>query len=195
MSFLLYNPMEAFVLILPMWILHKNEINWNNKNLLFKVFIKDCYIISTILLTSQILLSLLANTLIYIILDIFCTFCIFLALIVYSRKRFKKTVYLTSLIITILYSCSLSLITAFSPLYEIFINGETSFWQELFLNFYIKVLQTILFIFLFGGFIMFKKKLIKEAKQNLGKTVAPTLKLVGESKLSEKLKREVKNSK
>lgn len=195
MSFLLYNPLEALVLILPMWILKKEKINWKNKKLLFKIFIKDCYIIGTILLISQVLLSVLAETLLYMLFDFLCVLFNVIVMCLYEKIRFKQRSVLNNLIIVLLYNISLSIIVSNLDLYQIFINGGATFWDELYLNLYIKFLQILILIIILGGFIMLKKNLIKSAKKNLGKTVASTMKLVGESKLSEKLKREVKNSK
>lgn len=195
MSFLFYNPLEAMILIIPIWIANTNNINWKNKKLLLRVFIKDCYIIGTLNLIIQLPLNFLFDTLFYSLYNnIVCFIGMLLSLYFYSRIRFKiKSVYY-SFIINTLYFITMPIILSNSVLYLNFILNST-FVNELLINLLVRTIQFVLIIILFGGFFMFKKFLKKTAKNNLTKMVASTAYGVGEPKISEKLKTEVKNSK
>lgn len=194
MSFLLYNPLEAMIIILPLWISNKDKINLNNKKILFKIFIKHCYVLGCLFLLIQLPLTYLKQTLFYIIYDSFICFILMLGILIfYNKILFKETKIINCLMILLLYFISLVFIISNNQFYLNYINNANPFINELIINLYTRFIQFLLIIF--GGFIMLKKNLIKTAKKNLGKTVASTIKLVGESKLSDKLKTEVKNSK
>ena len=166
MSFLLYNPLEAMILILPLWLLNKHRINFAHKKSIYLIFIKDCYVVGSVLV-----------------------------LILYYKIRFRTQSLLQCLIIMILFYLTLSLCISNNYWYDSFIINN-QFLLELVLNLFVRIVQFIIFmIYLWGYNIMLKKNLISIAKKNLGKTVASTLRFVGESKLSKKLQKEVKESK
>lgn len=141
-------------------------------------------------------LNLLKDSLFYIIYDYICFFISFLVIYFYNKIRFKNKQVLFCGLIIIIYYISLIIIINNNTFYSNFINNINPIINEFIINLIVRVVQ-ILFILCFqGGYnLMLKKNLIKTAQQNLGKTVASTIKFVGESKLTDKLKAEVKNSK
>lgn len=195
MSFLLYNPLEAMILIIPIWIANINNINWKNKKLLLRVFIKDCYIIGILNLIVQLPLNFLFNTLFYIIYNsAFCVIFMISFLYVYQIKRFKKRNLIFIILILVLYTISSGIILNNSPIYIDYILGYNAFLSELLINLYARLVQFIL-IFLLGGTLMIRKFCKNTAKKNLKNSIAATLFGVGEPNISKKLKTEVKNSK
>lgn len=196
MSFLLYNPLEAMVLILPLWIFNRNRLNWKYKKRLFKVFVKDCYIVGNINLLHQIPLNYLSNSLLFSLWEFISMGFSFMVLYHYNKKRFQNNKLILCCLIFVFFQISLILLVSNSQIYLNFITGTNVFINELLINLIMRFVQLNCILILFGGYkLMFKEKLIKNAKKTLGKTVASTSKLVGESKLSDKLKAEVKNSK
>ena len=184
------------VIILPLWLLNKNRIKRNDKKLLFKVFIKDCYFLGWFLLLTQMPLNLLTKSLFYSLYELICMGFMCLSLCFYNRIRFKNNNCLTPLVIFVLFYITLSIILLDNSFYIDFINNKNQLLNEFIINIIVRGLQFLFILILFGGrLIMLKGNLIKHAKKNLGKTVASTSRLVGEPKLSNKLKAEVKNSK
>lgn len=196
MSLLLYNPLEALIIIMPLWIRNLTNLNYTNKAKLVKTLIKDCYTLGTIFLVIQLPLNFITETILYTIYDLFiCLGLMIIVLFVYNKLRFKNNNLFICALIQICYYTSLTLIISNSNLYLQFINGINPFVNELLINLYVRSVQIIFILLYLGGHIMFKKNLIKTAKANLGKTVASTVRLVGEPKLSKTLKEEVKKSK
>lgn len=196
MSFLFYNPLEAMVLVLPLWILNRNKINWENKKLIFGTFIRDCFIVGFLNLIIQLPLNLLLDSLFYIFYNtVVCLGGMIIILYFYNKFRFKVKNLFLSFGILFGYYVTLIIVLNNSSSYLEFIKNQNKFTNELFTNLYARFVQIIVLIFIFGGNIMLKKMLKKNAEKNLKKAVASTAFAIGEPKLSEKLKKSIKESK
>lgn len=183
-SLILYNPLEAALLLWCSWLLRDEKY----RNLKFnkKRFIINSYILGIILLFIQYPLSLINNTLIFIIYDKILSFLIgpLIHFIYYKKCNLLKT-------FTIQYGYIISLNFIVKRLGFPFALTNSIF-DEFKANIYIKAIQfCIVIIILFGGIIM-KKLLVKIAKKNVANTIAPTYEGYGEQKLSIKLQDEVK---
>lgn len=184
------------VLILPLWLLNKNIINFNNKKLLFKIFIKDCYVVGSLNLIIQIPLNFLFNSLFYAFYNtIVCLISMIVILYFYCYKRFKIKTFITCIVILFIYYISLIILISNSSVYLEYISTVNNLWSEFVINIWSRLIQFLLITFIFGGKTMFKKILKKIAKENLTNTIASTAFGVGEPKLSDRLRAEIKKSK
>lgn len=196
MSFILYNPLEAFILIFPFWFLNKSKLKFNNnKKKIVKNFLKDMFILSTIFLISQLPINFLYESIFYSLFNLLNTGFVIVVLYFYNIFRFRNKNFLLCMIVEVLYAFSLIEIVNHGNLFFAHNFTQDKMFQEFCTNLFIKFLQfTILFLIL-GGYTMLKKKMVKESKKNLGKMVASTQYGFSEKKLSEKLKTEVRKSK
>lgn len=196
MSLILYNPLEAFILIFPFWFLNRSKLKFNNnKKKIAKNFLKDMFILGTIFLISQLPLNLLYDSIYYGFFNLINIGFTIIVLYFYNIIRFKNKKFLLCAIVEFLYVVSLLQIINHKNLFFAYEFLGVNFYQEFVINLHIKFLQFIILFLILGGYIMLKKKMVKESKKKLGKMVASTQFGFGEKKLSEKLKTEVRKSK
>ena len=196
MSILLYNPLEAIVLILPLWVLQKDRLEYKNRKTLILNFLKDAYILSTIFFILQIPLKPLEYSLFYSLYNIVvCVIGTIFILNFYNKNRFKISNIVLCYFIEILYFSSLNIIIVMKDFETSISKIRAEFIQQLYGNLYIKTIQFVLCILILGGIIMLKKFLIKTTKKNICNVIASTQNGWGEPKLSEKLKKDIKESK
>ena len=184
-SLLLYNPLEAFWLLLCCYLFRDDEHidkKFNLKDMIIKT-----YLFSTVLFVFQYFLGIFYESLIFIILNqVFAAVVTpFLLSFFQNENKIEKC-----FVIFYLYLSTLNLgIFIFSlPTNPLFV--EDSVATEFYGNILIKSGQ---FIILIGAYIM-KKMLKKVAQKNLGKTIASTVNCWGEPKLTEKLQKEIKQA-
>lgn len=193
LSLILYNPLEAMVLLLASWFFKPAKIKRGKFNILD--FIIRIYIIGTLNYIVQIPEQFLQDSLWYVYyLFIVGYFLMFLWLKLFGYKNSK--LYLTSIILVFNITLDIALLCLkwFGSIFTI--NNIDLY--GLMANMFIRLFQTIIIFILLGVGLMIKRinnYLEKIAKQNLKNTIASTLKGYGEAKLSNKLKEEVKSAK
>ena len=166
------------------------EILRNEFNL--KEFIIKCYIIGFLNYLIQIPEAYFQNSLLYGIF-ILVAYFVFMPLIL---KIFGyKNSFLNIIIIFLIFHISIDTIIYICHFSNSIIFIHNNFWCEFLVNLLIKIWQILILLIFLGGKHMLKTILKSTTKKNLGKMVASTVKGFGETKLSKKLVKEVKESK
>lgn len=190
MSVIFYNPLEMLFFILSSKILNNSKMNMNFKSIKH-IFLK-IYLPSFILLVFQYLTELSNDKIYYVILVIFSNY-ILLPLITYLVVK-PKNIFIHFIVCILYLGSIIFLVNNLIIPYCVKVLSQIKF-AELYINLFLKFIQFCLIYFLKGIIIMFKKILTKTAKTKLGKNIASTALGYGETKLSKKLAKEVKESK
>lgn len=190
MSLILYNPLEAMVLLLASWFFKPKEILRDKFNL--TEFIVKSYILGFFNYIIQIPEAYFQDTIYYIAYLLFNDFLLMsLNLKLFGYKNKFKYI---SIIMSVFHLSLTIIIDLFGLPNSIeFIRNDLIY--EFTGNWLIRISQAICLIILFGGQKMFKLLLKNKAKKSIGKMVAETSRGFGETKLSKKLAKEVKESK
>lgn len=181
-SLILYNPLEIFLLLSACNLLSKYP-----KQFKLRKIIPQCYILGLIFFIIQYPYVLIENSILFLTYDFLACFIMLPILLIMFYKLFYNNCNLfLCYAVAIIYNISIVFIINIMS-YPIFPNEESLFF-EFIANITIKIIQ---FIILGVVFIM-KKILMKISKTNLKKSIASSWKMYGESKLTEKLKDEIK---
>ena len=190
MSLVLYNPLEASVLLISSWFLRRNKYIYTTFK--FRNFIHKCLIMGVLNYIVQYPERYFQNSIYYIFYLIIANFAlmgIILKIFGYNNSFLQIT------IIMLLFNLTLNLSIEVFCLPIVIKEIENNFICQFVGNFMIRSFQYLIIFILFGGFKMFKEFLKAESKKNLGKMVASTIRGWGETKLTKKLAKEVKESK
>lgn len=190
MSLVLYNPLEAGVLLLASWFFKPKYFYRAQFNI--KEFIIRCYIIGTLNYIVQIPERFVQQSIFYGMFMILTYFVI--APLILEIFGYKNN-FLILIFILLIFNISLDCIISICHFETCIANIHNNLLYELCANLIIKFWQICILLILLGVKNMFKILLKSTAKKNLGKMVASTIKGYGETKLSAKLAKEVKESK
>lgn len=190
MSLILYNPLEAGVLLLYSWFFKPNKIQRNKFNV--QDFIIKCYLIGTLNYLVQIFEAHFQNSLLYGIFMLVCYF-ILMPIILLIFGYHNNIIYIIA--IFLLFHTSIDIIIYICHFETSIICIHNNLLYEFVVNLIIKIWQVLILLIFLGGQMMLKKFLKSQAKKNLNKMVASTVKGYGETKLTKKLAKEVKESK
>lgn len=189
-SLVLYNPLEASVLLTSAWLLRGEK--FRNKKFIVYEFLIKCFIVGTLNFCVQYPERYFQNSIFYVaflMIENFILMGTILKIFGYNNNL------LNIVVIMLFFNFSLTIIIDLFKLPIIISQIENNFICQLTGNLIIRLIQFSLIITIFGGFLMLKKFLKKDAKNNLGKMVASTVRGWGETKISKKLAKEVKESK
>lgn len=190
MSLVLYNPLEAGILLLATWFFKPKNII--RERFSFKKFIFKCYVLGWVYYIIQ-FISINLET------SIFYGFYIVLQSILFMPLFLKVLGYKNNLIyilsIVFIFNLSLdSIIYIFNfPTLSQIIQSNLIF--EFCANLIIRTIQLLIIILCLGVENMIKNFLKNQTKKKLGKEIAETFHGYGEPKLATKLAKEVKESK
>ena len=149
-SLVFYNPLEALILLTGSWILRGKK--FKDETFKFKSFIIRCIIISNLNFVVQYLERYFQNSIyygLYLIIENFLLMGLILKIIGYNNDLFKIS------FIMLLFDLSLSLIIdvcGFPTSMKIITN---SLLFEFCANVWIRFLQAILILIIYGGTFMF----------------------------------------
>lgn len=189
-SLILYNPLEAGVLLLASWFFKPKTIKRNKFKL--EEFVLKTYIISTVLFLIQSLGNKMETSIFY---NIFLIVqAIVLVPLVLKIFGYKNEFYYL-LMIVFVFNFSLDFVIYFLNLPTLTSVIRSDLIFEFCANIIIRTFQIFILLFCLGVKIMFKKLLKSITKKHVGKEISATIHGYGEPKLSQKLVKEVKESK
>lgn len=183
MGLLLYNPMEAAIILLFVCFSEKKKI-------CTKDFFFLSYIVGTVFLFLQSAIPQFSDTIFFGLINLILDLVIYpisLKIILNNRMSFKACFFGF-----LFYVMSMDAIVRILGLPIILADISKNLATEFFGNICIRSIQILLLLLLYGGTKMLKKMLVKNAKENVKSTIAATVHGWGEPKLSKKLQDEIK---